>query len=456
MKKKSLYICSECSYETSKWMGKCPNCNLWNTLNEEEIIIKPKNSKLNNFANSSSTIKTYSLIEIDEKDEDRYKTGISELDRVLGDGIVKGSLILLSGEPGAGKSTILLQISNYISKSLNVLYISGEESIRQIKLRAKRLNINSENLILASENNILNIINTINHENPDVVIIDSIQTMNLETLPSLTGSVTQVRECTNLLMNTAKSQEIPIFIVGHVNKEGSIAGPKILEHMVDTVLYFEGEKNLSYRILRATKNRYGSTNEIGVFDMTVEGLIEVTNPSEMFLNGKPKNVSGNSVVCFMEGTRPILAEIQALVSKTTFAAPRRTSTGFDYNRLNLLLAVLEKRCGYFLGNLDIYINVVGGLKLYETAVDLPLCISIISSLLDKPINEKLISFGEIGLTGEVRATINPLDRILEAQRLGFEYCILPEHNLKKLNQKSVDIKLIGVKNLTEVFKFLNF
>lgn len=450
---KTIYICNNCSYETSRWLGKCPNCNEWNTLDEKEIEQVSKKA-VSTYVSSGTTINTYTLKSVDEKQEDRYTTGLNELDRVLGGGIVKGSLILLGGEPGAGKSTILLQISNYMSENMNVLYVSGEESVRQIKLRAKRLKIQSENLLLSSDNNVINICKTIKEIKPSLVIIDSIQTMNLEYLTSSTGSVTQVRECTNTIMKTAKSEEIPIFIVGHVNKEGAIAGPKILEHIVDTVLYFEGDKNMSYRILRSAKNRYGSTNEIGVFDMTYDGLVEITNPSEVFLMGKPLGVSGTSVVCVLEGTRPILAEVQALVAKTTFPVPRRTSTGFDYNRLNLLLAVIEKRCGYFLGSLDVYVNVVGGLKLTEPACDLPIALSIISSLTDTPISEDVVSFGEIGLTGEIRSVVSPIERILEAQRLGFKKCILPYNSFNKVKNNNYSIELLPVSNLKSVFKLL--
>lgn len=450
---KSLFVCSNCGYETSRWMGKCSSCNEWNTLNEE-VVEKVSKGVVNTYVSAGTTIETFTLSKIDEKEEFRYKTGLSELDRVLGGGIVKGSLILLGGEPGAGKSTILLQISNYISSDMTVLYVSGEESVRQIKLRAKRLNVNSDNLFLSSDNNIINICKTIKEAKPSIVIIDSIQTMVLETLNSSRGSITQVRECTNAIMNVAKSEEIPIFIVGHVNKDGAIAGPKVLEHIVDTVLYFEGDRNMSYRILRSVKNRYGSTNEIGVFDMTYNGLEEITNPSEVFLMGKPLGVSGTSVSCVLEGTRPILAEVQALIAKTTFPAPRRTATGFDYNRLNLLLAVIEKRCGYFLGSLDVYVNVVGGLKLLEPACDLPVAISIISSLTDTQVSEDVVSFGEVGLTGEIRSIVSPIERVLEAQRLGFKKCILPYNSMGKINSKDYDIELIPVKNLKDVFKFL--
>ena len=453
-KSKTIFICNDCGYETSRWTGQCGNCKAWNTMNEEAVIVKSKNTS-SVFSSSVSSIKTSLISEIDERDEDRYPTGLGELDRVLGGGIVKGSLVLLSGEPGAGKSTLLLQICDFISKNLSVLYVSGEESIRQIKLRAKRLGVNSDSLKISSDNNVLDICNTISLEKPDLVIIDSIQTMNLTELTSSPGSITQVRESTSVLMKTAKSEDIPIFLVGHVNKDGAIAGPKVLEHIVDTVLYFEGDRNLSYRILRAVKNRYGSTNEIGVFDMTDGGLVQIENPSEMFLLGKPSNVPGTCVACVIEGSRPIMAEVQALVAKTSFGTPRRASTGFDYNRMNLLLAVLEKRCGYFLGTLDVYVNVVGGLKLNEPAVDLPIALSIVSSLTDKVIDDTIIAIGEIGLTGEVRSVSNIEARISEAERLGFSKCILPIGSLKNLTKKQYNIELIGIKTIKEAFKLLN-
>ena len=340
------------------------------------------------------------LEDVDSNDEVRYHTGISELDRVLGGGIVRGSLVLLGGDPGIGKSTLLLQICEYLGKEQKILYVSGEESRAQVKLRANRLGVSTENLTLASMTDIENVVHAILQTEPDIVMVDSIQTMNFAAVSSSSGSVSQVRECTQILARVAKNEEISIFLVGHVNKDGAIAGPKVLEHIVDAVLYFEGERHLSYRILRAVKNRYGSTNEIGVFEMTTEGLHQVENPSMMLLSGRPSNVSGTCVACVIEGSRPILAEVQALVSKTSFGTPRRMSTGFDYNRTALLIAVLEKRAGYFFGNLDTYINVVGGLRLDEPAADLPISLALISSLLDKPIDDDVIAFGEIGLAGE--------------------------------------------------------
>ena len=445
---KSVYICSECGYESPKWYGKCPSCGEWNTMNEE-IVDKTSNT-VQKTKRVSSYSRPVSINNIDTTDEQRYLTGSIELDRVLGGGIVKGSLVLLGGDPGIGKSTILLQICNNLGKQLKILYVSGEESRRQLKLRAERLGVNNENIFIMTETDIEVIAEEIKTEKPDMVMVDSIQTMNLTALNSSPGSVTQVRECTNLLMHTAKGLDIPIIVVGHVNKEGSIAGPKVLEHIVDTVLYFEGDKQMSYRILRAVKNRYGSTNEIGVFQMTDKGLSEVENPSMMLLSGRPHNVSGSCVACTMEGTRPILAEIQALVSTSGYGNPRRMSTGYDYNRLALIIAVLEKRAGYYFSNSDTYVNIVGGLRLDEPAVDLSVAISLISSLKDVPIPENALAFGEIGLGGEIRSVANAQARINEASRLGFTKIILPYHNLK--NVSSDTATLYGVKNVREAFE----
>ena len=378
---------------------------------------------------------------------------MSELNRVLGGGIVPGSVILLSGDPGIGKSTLLLQICQSISDGAKTLYISGEESLRQIKLRAARLGVETDNLLLGSTTNIESVIEAIHQHKPDVVMIDSIQTMNLSGLNSMTGSVSQVRECTQLLINTAKTLEIPTFIVGHVNKDGNIAGPKVMEHMVDAVLYFEGERNLSYRILRAIKNRYGSTNEIGVFEMQESGLVEVPNPSLALLEGRPQNVSGTCVACVMEGSRPILAEVQALVSKTNFGQPRRTSAGFDYNRAALITAVLEKRCGYFFGNLDSYINVIGGLRLDEPAADLAVALALASNLLDRPLSDDMVAFGEIGLVGEIRTVNRAAARVREAERLGFARCILPKQCIANLGFEP-KIQLLGVSSLAQAIQLL--
>lgn len=452
---KSVYICNDCGYESSKWCGKCPGCGAWNTMNEEikETISKSAAAKV--YHSTSSAAPTL-IGKIDTNDEQRYSTGLKELDRVLGGGIVKGSLVLLGGDPGIGKSTILLQVCNHLGETLKILYVSGEESKRQIKLRADRLGVNSSNLYILTETDIEVVTAVIKNENPDLVMIDSIQTMNYTELSSSSGSVTQVRECTNLLMRTAKSMDIPVIVVGHVNKDGAIAGPKVLEHIVDAVLYFEGDRQMSYRILRGVKNRYGSTNEIGVFQMDEDGLHEVENPSMMLLSGRPKNVSGTCVACAMEGTRPILAEIQGLATTTGFGNPRRMATGFDHNRISLILAVLEKRAGYYFSNVDTYINIVGGLRLDEPAVDLAVAIALISSLKDVSIPDNALAFGEIGLAGEIRSVAHSQSRISEAQRLGFTKCIIPYHNLKNINAKSLpNIQLIGVHNIKEAFNAIS-
>ena len=450
---KTSYICSECGFESPKWYGKCPSCGEWNTLNEELNSQQTKNS----FSNSFSTVnQVLALDDICGENDERIPTKIEEFDRVLGGGIVKGSLVLLSGDPGIGKSTILLQIcQNLGSKGQKILYVSGEESANQIKLRAVRIGVTTKNLFILSQTDLATIVECIKAEKPDIVIIDSIQTMVYEQVNSSAGSITQVRECTNVFMHTAKGLGIPIFIVGHVNKDGAIAGPKVLEHIVDTVLYFEGERNYSYRILRGVKNRFGSTNEIGVFEMTADGLKEVLNPSLMMISGRPKNTSGTCVACVMEGTRPILAEVQGLVCATGFGTPRRMSTGFDYNRMSMLLAVLEKRAGYFFNNMDAYVNVVGGLKLDEPAADLTVALALVSSLKDKAVDDKTIAFGEVGLAGEIRAVNNCEQRIAEAKRLGFERCIIPFHNYKSItNSLKSTFDIIPVRNIRESFSAL--
>ena len=457
---KTIYVCSQCGYESPKWYGRCPECGEWNTFSEEMRQAPAKapsaSVPLGSVApagyNPNDIMK---LEDVDSNDEVRYHTGISELDRVLGGGIVRGSLVLLGGDPGIGKSTLLLQICEYLGKEQKILYVSGEESRAQVKLRANRLGVSTENLTLASMTDIENVVHAILQTEPDIVMVDSIQTMNFAAASSSSGSVSQVRECTQILARVAKNEEISIFLVGHVNKDGAIAGPKVLEHIVDAVLYFEGERHLSYRILRAVKNRYGSTNEIGVFEMTTEGLHQVENPSMMLLSGRPSNVSGTCVACVIEGSRPILAEVQALVSKTSFGTPRRMSTGFDYNRTALLIAVLEKRAGYFFGNLDTYINVVGGLRLDEPAADLPISLALISSLLDKPIDDDVIAFGEIGLAGEIRAISNVEARVKEAQRLGFQKCLLPKASMKNLHQEQYTIELIGLRSISEAFQYVS-
>lgn len=450
---KTSYICSECGFESPKWYGKCPSCGEWNTLNEELNSQQTKNS----FSNSFSTVnQVLALDDICGENDERIPTKIEEFDRVLGGGIVKGSLVLLSGDPGIGKSTILLQIcQNLGSKGQKILYVSGEESANQIKLRAVRIGVTTKNLFILSQTDLATIVECIKAEKPDIVIIDSIQTMVYEQVNSSAGSIAQVRECTNVFMHTAKGLGIPIFIVGHVNKDGAIAGPKVLEHIVDTVLYFEGERNYSYRILRGVKNRFGSTNEIGVFEMTADGLKEVLNPSLMMISGRPKNTSGTCVACVMEGTRPILAEVQGLVCATGFGTPRRMSTGFDYNRMSMLLAVLEKRAGYFFNNMDAYVNVVGGLKLDEPAADLTVALALVSSLKDKAVDDKTIAFGEVGLAGEIRAVNNCEQRISEAKRLGFERCIIPFHNYKSItNSLKSTFDIIPVRNIREAFSAL--
>lgn len=451
-KVKSVYVCSECGYESPKWYGKCPSCGEWNTMNEE-IKNTSKSTPVAKAKVYSSNAVPSTINDISTEDEHRYDTGSKELNRVLGGGIVKGSLILLGGDPGIGKSTVLMQICQYLGDTLKILYISGEESKRQLKLRAVRLGVDSPNLFVMTETDVEIICEQIRQIKPDLVMVDSIQTMNLSELSSSPGSVTQVRECTNMLMRTAKSCDIPMFIVGHVNKEGSIAGPKVLEHIVDTVLHFEGDKQMSCRILRAIKNRYGSTNEIGVFEMTDKGLQEVENPSVMLLSGRPRNVSGTCVTCTIEGSRPILAETQGLATQSGYGNARRMSTGFDYNRLSLLLAVLEKRAGYYFSNCDAYINIVGGLRVDEPAIDLSIAMALISSLKDTPIAENAVAFGEIGLAGEIRAVSQAQMRINEAVRLGFTKIILPYHNLKGVQCENAE--LIGVKNIRQAFEAIS-
>ncbi len=451
-KTKTRFVCSSCGKEHIKWYGRCQGCGEWNTL-EETIAAEVKSG--GGESRSFGEFELSTLSEITISDEVRFKTGLSELDRVLGGGLVKGSLVLLGGDPGIGKSTLMLQICQYLGGGCSVLYVSGEESRLQIKLRAERLGVDTENLKLAAATDCELICEAARKTMPDVLVIDSIQTMQIGSIASSPGSVVQVRECTGMFMRLAKGHGISVFIIGHVNKDGGIAGPKILEHIVDTVLYFEGDKQLSYRILRAVKNRFGSTNEIGVFKMENRGLSQVQNPSAMLLSGRPRNVSGSSVACAMEGSRPILAEVQALVAKSGFGTPRRVAEGFDYNRLHMLLAVLEKRTGNSFSAFDVYINVVGGLSLDEPAADLAIVMSLYSGLLDKPIDEGTVVFGEVGLGGEVRSVSCIHERITEAARLGFTRCIVPKLALKSL-EKGVDygIKILGVANLAQSFKVL--
>lgn len=445
--KKSIFFCQNCGHEEAKWLGQCPACKEWNTFVEERIdsgITKGTTVA----ARAVHEAKVVPLTEVTADDDTRSETGIKELDRVLGGGIVLGSLVLVGGDPGIGKSTLLLQVCQRMAQMKKILYISGEESQAQIKLRANRMGNFTSGLLLLCETNLGIIRSVIEKERPELVVIDSIQTMYSEDVTSAPGSVSQVRESTNVFMQLAKGLCIPIFIVGHVTKEGTVAGPRVLEHMVDTVLYFEGDRHASYRILRAVKNRFGSTNEIGVFEMRQSGLVEVENPSEYMLSGKPENASGSVVACSMEGTRPILLEIQALVCRTNFGMPRRTAAGTDYNRVNLLMAVLEKRLGMSLGNCDAYVNIAGGIKMNEPAIDLGIVMALVSSYRNRPIDEKTIVFGEVGLSGEVRAVNMPEQRVAEAKKLGFETCILPEVSLKMV--KGIKgIRLVGVKTVNE-------
>ena len=450
-KTKTVYVCSECGYESAKWIGRCNGCGAWNTM-VEDIQVQSRTA-----APASSALKraaALSLSEISESDEHRFVTGISELDRVLGGGIVKGSVVLLSGDPGIGKSTILLQICSALQNGLNILYVSGEESAIQIKMRAKRIGVNSNNVSIMTETDVQSVCEYVMSEKPDLVMIDSIQTMQLSELSSSPGSIVQVRECTNMLLRTGKSLDIPIFIVGHVNKGGDIAGPKVMEHIVDTVLYFEGDRNQSYRILRAIKNRFGSTNEIGVFEMSERGLREVENASAMMLSGRISNVSGGCITCVIEGTRPILAEVQGLVTTTGFGNPRRMTTGIDFNRLNLLLAVLEKRIGLYYSNLDVYLNIIGGIRLDEPAADLAVAMSLVSALRDIPLSDSLVAFGEVGLSGELRSVPRVQARVNEAARMGFTECILPKACLKQITSVPDNIKLTGVRTLSEAISVI--
>lgn len=448
--KSSIFFCSQCGYETAKWTGQCPGCKEWNTLVEE-----PAAGKGTAKAVSRGELPIpFKLSEIKILEEERISTSIGELDRVLGGGIVAGSMVLVGGDPGIGKSTLLLQVCRYISaKNKKVLYISGEESLKQIKIRAQRIGGFTDEFLLLSETNLLVIEEVIKKTKPDVVVIDSIQTMYHENISSAPGSVSQVRETTAVLMQLAKGFGVSVFIVGHVTKEGVVAGPRVLEHMVDAVLYFEGDRHASYRILRSVKNRFGSTNEIGVFEMLQNGLKEVANPSEFMLNGKPEGASGSIVSCSMEGTRPILVEIQALVCHSNFGIPRRTSIGIDFNRVNLLMAVLEKRVGMQLSGCDAYVNIAGGIKISEPSVDLGIVLALASSHRNLCIDEKTIAFGEVGLSGEVRAVSMLEQRVSEAKKLGFTTCIVPDVSLHSLPVKP-DVRLIGVKNIQEALQLL--
>lgn len=452
-KSKTIFTCNQCGYESSKWNGKCPSCGAWNSFEEGLPTTSSSISASSNAVNLSDSILELSDIQYDT--DVRYDTGLSELNRVLGGGLVKGSIVLLGGEPGIGKSTILLQICQFLGEDHSILYVSGEESARQLKLRADRLGVDTENLYILPANDAESIAETIRNCTPDIAIIDSIQTMCINKITSSPGSLTQVRECTNLFMHTAKELEIPTIIVGHVNKDGAIAGPKVMEHIVDAVLYFEGERHQSYRILRAVKNRFGSTNEIGVFEMIDKGLRQVENPSQMLLSGRPVNVSGTCVTCVMEGTRPILAEVQTLATKSSYPAPRRTSTGFDFNRLAIIIAVMEKRLGIFMGTLDVYVNIVGGFRLDEPAGDLSVALSLYSGIVDKPVDDELIAFGEVGLGGEIRSVSHIAQRVNEAERMGFKTCLIPKQSLSLISVNDYNLKIIGINNLKQAFSILN-
>ena len=451
--KTSIFFCQSCGYESSKWMGQCPGCKEWNTF-VEEVVDKKNAGTLAKQKATASEAKVLPLSQIEMTYDKRVSTDMKELDRVLGGGIVQGSMVLVGGDPGIGKSTLLLQVCRNLSEhNIKVLYISGEESLQQIKIRAERIGNFEDSLKLLCETNLDTIKAVIDREKPQIVVIDSIQTMFNEEVSSAPGSVSQVRESTGVLMQIAKGMGISIFIVGHVTKEGVVAGPRVLEHMVDTVLYFEGDRHAAYRILRGVKNRFGSTNEIGVFEMRQDGLVEVENPSEYMLSGKPEGASGSVVACSMEGTRPILLEVQALVCHSNFGIPRRTAAGTDFNRVNLLMAVLEKRLGLKLGDCDAYVNIAGGIKMNEPAIDLGIVLALISSYKDKPIDEKTICFGEVGLSGEVRAVNMAEQRVQEAKKLGFEVCILPEVCRKSMTEVK-GIKLVGVSNLLDAMNYL--
>lgn len=449
----SVYFCQECGYESSKWMGQCPACHAWNSLVEEKITATASGMGSKSKKNHSE-VKPTTFSEISMEKEDRVQTHIGEFDRVLGGGIVPGSLTLVGGDPGIGKSTLLLQVCRQLAlANQKVLYISGEESLAQIKMRAMRLGNFNDQLSLLCETNLDLIESVISREKPDIVVIDSIQTMFREDVSAAPGSVSQVRESTSLFLQIAKGLNVSIFIVGHVTKEGTVAGPRVLEHMVDTVLYFEGDRHASYRILRGVKNRFGSTNEIGVFEMRTEGLVEVLNPSEFMLNGKPEGASGSVVSCSMEGTRPILVEIQALVCDTNFNIPRRQAAGTDFNRVNLLMAVLEKRVGLRLGQSDAYINIAGGIRIMEPAIDLGIVLAIISSFKNRPIDAGVIAFGEVGLSGEVRGVNMTEVRVMEAKKLGFQTCIVPKVSLESL-KKIKGIEIVGVSNVQDVMNYV--
>lgn len=448
-KTKTIFFCTACGNESPKWVGRCPGCGAWNTL--EEHIEKPTAPGRAKSAPVGMSRRPQSISEVDTDAEIRFSTGMGELDRVLGGGAVAGSLVLVGGAPGIGKSTLLLQICSSLCQGRSVLYISGEESERQLKLRAQRLNVSPEQLYILSETRLSDVLEAVEDIKPDILIVDSIQTLYNENNESSPGSVSQVKDCTMSMMQLSKAQGVTVFVVGHINKDGNIAGPKVLEHMVDCVLYFEGDQNSSYRLLRAAKNRFGSTNEIGVFEMMDKGLIEVPNPSQMLLAGRPEGASGTCVACVMEGTRPVLAEVQALVTKTTFNVPRRAADGFDFNRAVLLMAVAEKRAGMKLNLFDAYINVIGGLRLDEPGADLPVVLAVASSYRDQPIADDLVAIGEVGLTGEIRSVSHMNQRLGEVSRLGFKKCIIPKNTSEKLEIPK-DLTVYRVKNLREAIE----
>lgn len=451
MKAKSVFFCTECGNETAKWAGRCPSCGAWNTIVEQ---VPPKNIVKGNYHTVvTSPSKAHLINDLEASEELRFATGMGELDRVLGGGAVKGSLVLVGGAPGIGKSTLMLQICGQLGEFTKILYVSGEESPRQLKLRADRLGIASDNLYVLSETRFGDILASVEEEKPDVLIIDSIQTLYNDELDSPAGSVAQVKDCTMALMQLAKGQGITVFVIGHVNKEGSIAGPKVLEHMVDCVLYFEGESHMSYRILRAAKNRFGATNEIGVFEMQDKGLVEVPNPSEMLLSGRPADAPGTCVTCVMEGARPVLAEIQALLAPSAQNVARRTSNGFDYNRAAMLIAVLDKRGALKVSSCDAFLNVIGGLTIDEPAADLGAVLALASSYLDKPIGNRTAAIGEVGLTGELRSVSHLDERLREVQRLGFEECIIPKQRADRF-VKPEGLKITEVQNIGEALRIL--
>ena len=451
-KNSTIFFCQNCGFESSKWMGQCPGCREWNTFVEEPAASGSAGGAVKIIDRERK--RPFLLTEISLDEEDRLTTGMTELDRVLGGGLVRGSLTLVGGDPGIGKSTLLLQVCrNLAMDGREVLYVSGEESLKQIRLRADRIGEFNDRLKLLCENSLENIEETIRRAGPEVVVIDSIQTMFHESVSSAPGSVSQVREATGVLLRLAKGLNTAIFIVGHVTKEGTVAGPRVLEHMVDTVLYFEGDRHASYRIVRGVKNRFGSTNEIGVFEMEAQGLKEVANPSEFMLSGKPEGASGSVVVCSMEGTRPMLLEIQALVSHSSFGIPRRQTTGTDFNRVNLLIAVLEKRLGLSMGNCDAYVNIAGGIRIQEPALDLGICMALVSRFQNKPIDSKTIAIGEVGLSGEVRGVSMVQNRVQEAKKLGFTTCVIPSVSVESVKEVT-GIRIVGVKNVGEAVRLL--